>query len=395
MRLLMAIAPGWDREAHLAALVRAYVSPHLRTAATEHGAPYARMLARVVVEPTASLVFAEVVGRVRRRYLAALATLLPEAEPNALARALGFTVIVMASAPFDPTYRAVAGQDSIADGVETLIEAVTAFCVAGFLALCGGNIRRRQQGGRDPPRGRGDMRKTSWLTGAAVAVIVQAISIEAAAQTTPEPATREEGPTEVDAVIVTAQRREQVITDVPISISVIDNNLLQGRGAAELSEIQGVVPGVYFSGDTNYGTAPIAIRGTGGSGTTFGDEPVAVYVDDVYLGRSAGFAASELLDIEAVEVVRGPQGTLQGRNATAGAVILRTADPTRTPRGYIRATAADPAEYRLEAAVSGPLSRTSPDVWRSACPTRKAGPTTSRAAASWAARKRFKPAASF
>ena len=201
------------------------------------------------------------------------------------------------------------------------------------------------------------MRKTSWLTGAAVAAIVQAISIEAAAQTLPEQATREEGPTEVDAVIVTAQRREQVITDVPISISVIDNNLLQGRGAAELSEIQGVVPGVYFSGDTNYGTAPIAIRGTGGSGTTFGDEPVAVYVDDVYLGRSAGFAASELLDIEAVEVVRGPQGTLQGRNATAGAVILRTADPTRTPRGYIRATAADPAEYRLEAAVSGPLSQ--------------------------------------
>lgn len=140
MRLLIAIEPGLDRQAHLAALVRAYVSPHLRTAATEHGAPYARMLARVVVEPTASLVFAEVVGRVRRRYLAALETLLPEAEPNALARALGFTVIVMASAPFDPTYRAVAGQDSISDGVETLIEAVTAFCVAGFLALCGGNI---------------------------------------------------------------------------------------------------------------------------------------------------------------------------------------------------------------------------------------------------------------
>ena len=137
MRLLEAIPEGLDRDAHLAALIRAYVSPHLRTAATEHGAHYARMLARVVVEPTTDLVFAEVVGRVRRCYLAALEALLPEADADALARALGFTVIVMASGPFDPTYRAVAGQEPMSEGVETLIEAVTAFCVAGFQALCG------------------------------------------------------------------------------------------------------------------------------------------------------------------------------------------------------------------------------------------------------------------
>jgi iron complex outermembrane receptor protein len=200
------------------------------------------------------------------------------------------------------------------------------------------------------------MRRSSWLSGAATAAITSALATAVYAQTPPE-AAPEDTASEVEAVIVTAQRREQSITDVPISISVIDDSLLQSRGAQELSEIQGVVPGVYFSGDTNYGTAPIAIRGTGGSGTTFGDEPVAVYVDDVYLGRSAGFAASELLDIEAVEIVRGPQGTLQGRNATAGAVILRTADPTRTFRAYARATAADPADYRLEGAVSGPITQ--------------------------------------
>ena len=137
VRLLEAIPEGLARDERLAALVRAYVSPHLRMAATEHGAHYARMLARVVVEPTTDVVFAEMVGRVRRLYLAAFQLVLPDAEPEALARALGFTVIVMASSPFDPTYRFVMDRDPLADGVETLVEAVTAFCVSGFQALSG------------------------------------------------------------------------------------------------------------------------------------------------------------------------------------------------------------------------------------------------------------------
>lgn len=160
-----------------------------------------------------------------------------------------------------------------------------------------------------------------------------------------------------DEIVVTAQKREDKLMEVPISISVVSAEALKATGAKNLTELQGVKPGVFFSGNTSYGGSPMAIRGTAGSNTALLDDPVAVYVDGIYL-PSASFSTSTLLDIGSIEVARGPQGTLQGRNATAGAVLLRSADPKFALGGYGRASIAAPLEYRLEAAATGPVTDT-------------------------------------
>lgn len=209
------------------------------------------------------------------------------------------------------------------------------------------------------------MRRVMLLLGAAVPLGTMCPAAAGAQQAAAERANAEKAnaeqagaPDDVadDTIVVTAQKRSEAITDVPISITVITTKALEERGAKSLLEAQGVAPGIYFSGDTSYGTAPIAIRGTGGSGLVFGDEPVAVYVDNVYLGRSAGVAASDLLDIAAIEIVRGPQGTLQGRNATAGALLIRSNDPESDFGGSVNVLLADPQEYRVQGVLTGPLA---------------------------------------
>lgn len=153
-------------------------------------------------------------------------------------------------------------------------------------------------------------------------------------------------------VIVTAQKREEHISDVPISITLVSAEMLQETGAKTGSALQGMVPGLTINSHGSYGGAPVSIRGTSGLGGA--EDPVAVYVDGVY-AASGSFSVSGISDIASLEVVRGPQGTLQGRNATAGAIIIRTADPEREFGGYLRTSVADPTEYRVEAAITGPL----------------------------------------
>lgn len=156
-------------------------------------------------------------------------------------------------------------------------------------------------------------------------------------------------------VIVTAQKREQQLSDVPISITMVSAEILQESGIKTGSALQGMVPGLTINSHGSYGGAPVSIRGTSGLGGA--EDPVATYIDGVYFS-SGSFAVSSLSDIASIEVVRGPQGTLQGRNATAGAILIRTADPERELGGYIRTSIADPMEYRVEGALTGALTDT-------------------------------------
>ncbi|WP_312166780.1 TonB-dependent receptor [Phenylobacterium sp.] len=159
----------------------------------------------------------------------------------------------------------------------------------------------------------------------------------------------------IEEVVVTAQRREQQISDVPIAISVVSAATLEEVGAKSGASLQGLVPALNINATASYGGSPVSIRGTSGLGGA--EDPVAVYIDDVYTS-SGQFSVTALSDVSSVEVVRGPQGTLQGRNATAGALIIRTADPEREFGGYIRATLEDPTAHRIEAAATGPLGQT-------------------------------------
>jgi len=154
----------------------------------------------------------------------------------------------------------------------------------------------------------------------------------AAAQVAPTPATPPQPITEASTgaaagalgdIVVTAQHREQSAQRVPIAITALSGEQLEAEGAANLDRIGPAVPNLYLA--RNFGTssgALVFLRGVGEGDSIFtNDPPVGIYVDDVILPRSTG-ALLDLIDIERIEVLRGPQGTLYGRNTSGGAIKL-------------------------------------------------------------------------
>lgn len=133
---------------------------------------------------------------------------------------------------------------------------------------------------------------------------------------------------EASDIIVTAQKRAQRLQDVPVAIAALTGETLRTTPITDITTIQFASPAVTGSG--NSAAQPqVAIRGIVSNDFSIGGDPaLGIYVDDVYTGRSAG-AVQELVDIERVEIVKGPQGTLFGRNTTAGAINIVTPNPTR------------------------------------------------------------------
>ena len=124
----------------------------------------------------------------------------------------------------------------------------------------------------------------------------------------------------LEEVMVTAQKREQSVQDVGISITAFTGDQLDQLGLTSAQQVTAMAPGVHTiqpNGEANYA---IAIRGVASSDfTTNVESPVALYVDEVYISQMSG-AGFMLWDMERVEILRGPQGTLFGRNATGGLV---------------------------------------------------------------------------
>ncbi|TAL73839.1 MAG: TonB-dependent receptor [Rhodanobacter sp.] len=139
----------------------------------------------------------------------------------------------------------------------------------------------------------------------------------------------EKTPVKLKEVVVTAQRRTQKLKDVPISVSAIGEAALQARGMANVADLSSAVPNLQVSttpGDST--AAQISIRGMAGYNPALTwDTPVGLYVDGVYIGKTQG-SVFDLLDLERIEVLRGPQGTLFGRNTMAGAINLVTRPPS-------------------------------------------------------------------
>ena len=130
-------------------------------------------------------------------------------------------------------------------------------------------------------------------------------------------------------VIVTAQRRSQNLQEVPLAVTALDEAQLNARGITNVADLSAVAPSltVVATPGTNTGAA-IAIRGaTSADPTPYWDSPVGMYVDGVYIGKTEG-NMFDLLNLERIEVLRGPQGTLFGRNTMAGAISLVTRAPS-------------------------------------------------------------------
>lgn len=169
------------------------------------------------------------------------------------------------------------------------------------------------------------------------------------------PSTNDQNPTDPGDIIVTAQRRSERLIDVPISIAAIDGSQSRDLGAQSSRDISQLVPGVLIPSQ-GVAVQP-AIRGITSLGSSAGDEPnVATYIDDFYLA-SAYESTTDLADVERIEVLKGPQGTLFGRNATGGAIKIITRTPQFTPEAQFTASYGfDFKEIKLSGFVTGPIS---------------------------------------
>lgn len=157
-----------------------------------------------------------------------------------------------------------------------------------------------------------------------------------------------------EPIIVTALRRETNLQTTPAAISALSEKDLLARGISDVQSLSQALPGISFG--QRVGQAQIAIRGIGADNVTAGQDPrVAFYQDGVYIARPSAQLGGAF-DIERVEVLRGPQGTLYGRNATAGAVNFISRRPTFEPSGYIRIGYGNYDDVTLDSAAGGPLS---------------------------------------
>jgi iron complex outermembrane recepter protein len=168
-----------------------------------------------------------------------------------------------------------------------------------------------------------------------------------------EPAAQPEGLREIT---VTAERREENVQTTPIAISAESGETLRSQSITDLSQLGEQIPNINVGADA--GSAQVYIRGVGYAAISPGGETrVALYSDGIYLARTQG-AFLNYYDIASVEVLRGPQGTLYGRNATAGAINTITVEPSNTVSGYYSQTLGDYGLAREEGAIGGPLSST-------------------------------------
>src|SRR5271166_453259 len=159
----------------------------------------------------------------------------------------------------------------------------------------------------------------------------------------------------LEEIIVTAQRREQNLQDVGTSVTAFDASSLERLGLKDVTDIVGQTPGMQFN---QYSATVTVYNLRGVSQNDFSDHqeaPIAVYSDDAYIANTGALAGS-LFDLQRVEVLRGPQGTLFGRNATGGLIQYVSKQPTDDPEGYVEVTVGNYGLIQTEGAVGGALS---------------------------------------
>src|SRR5690348_3579351 len=168
---------------------------------------------------------------------------------------------------------------------------------------------------------------------------------------------REQAPVDTGDIVITATRRNQALSDVPMAVSAVTAENLRNTGATDIRQLNQVAPSLLVSSTSSEGGAAVArIRGVG----TVGDNPglegsVGLFIDGVYRSR-AGVGLTELGPLDRIEVLRGPQGTLFGRNTSAGLISIITAKPRFTPEIAGQIDVGNYGYRRLQASATGPVS---------------------------------------
>ena len=178
-------------------------------------------------------------------------------------------------------------------------------------------------------------------------------AVDAAPVTKTAPAKADDS--QLKTVTVTARRREESAQNVPTPMSVISGQTLETQRVYRIQDLQQLVPSVNVA-YMHARQSSVSIRGLGNNPASDGLEgSVGLYIDNVYLGRP-GMAVFDLMDIEQLDVLRGPQGTLFGKNTTAGVINITTRAPTFTPERSIETSVGEDGYFQTKGTISGPLT---------------------------------------
>jgi iron complex outermembrane recepter protein len=190
--------------------------------------------------------------------------------------------------------------------------------------------------------------KGTCLSTAVAGILAAALAAPAAAQGT-----------EMEEVIVTARKRDEALLDVPVVVSAFDADEVQSAGILRPQDFIALTPNMTMVQTQNQGTSFIVVRGI--SQARNSEPSVAVMIDGVLMANPSQFN-QELFDIESIEVLKGPQGALYGRNAIGGAVIIRTREPGDEIAGSVMAGYDSGPGYRARFGVGGPIGGS--DTWK-------------------------------
>ncbi|WP_291075417.1 TonB-dependent receptor [Hyphomonas sp.] len=192
----------------------------------------------------------------------------------------------------------------------------------------------------------------SALTFSASFAAIAVLSMPAHAQDAAE----EDESRTLQTVTITATKREQTLQDVPVAVSVVDEAVIEKAEIVDLGDLQSIVPSLRVSQQQSSANTNFIIRGFGNGANNAGIEPsVGVFVDGVYRSRSNS-QISDLPNLQRVEVLRGPQSTLFGKNASAGVISIVTQKPQFEWGGNVEGTVSNYNGYRLGGYVTGPIS---------------------------------------
>ncbi len=159
----------------------------------------------------------------------------------------------------------------------------------------------------------------------------------------------------IEEIIVTAQKRVESLADVPVAVSVVSGDTLDRAQIRDVIDLQQLTPSLVINASTGSTNSILSIRGIGTAGNNTGlEQSVGVFIDGVYRGR-VGAAMNDLVDVEQIEVLRGPQSTLFGKNTSAGVISVRTRKPEYEFGGSVEVAAGDFGMNQLRGSVTGPI----------------------------------------
>ena len=162
----------------------------------------------------------------------------------------------------------------------------------------------------------------------------------------------------LEEVIVTATKQAESLQDIAVTVTAFSEDTIQEANIRDAGDVAVLTPSLNINANISPFSTRISIRGIGTTGSTFLEPSVGTFVDGVYLNRS-GLAVSDLVDIERIEVLQGPQGTLYGKNTNAGAISITTKSPNfEETEGHLEATAGDYSMQRITGSLSGPVTDT-------------------------------------